>query len=119
MSKRTIARYFGVANSVMVSWLHAITYIRNICAHHSRLWNKILGIRPIVPRRTTYPFVSIPNSSNNKVYYVLCMITYLLDIINPSNTFREKLRDLFVEYPNIDVAAMGFPCDWQNEPLWR
>ena len=118
MSKRTIARYFGVADSVMVSWLHAITYIRNICAHHSRLWNKILGIRPIVPRRTTYPFVSIPNSSNNKVYYVLCMITYLLDIINPNNTFREKLRDLFVEYPNIDVAAMGFPRNWQNEPFW-
>ena len=29
VSKRTIARYFGVADSVMVSWLHAITYIRN------------------------------------------------------------------------------------------
>ena len=102
----------------MVSWLHAITYIRNICAHHSRLWNKILGIRPIIPRRMVNPFVSIPSTSNNKVYYVLCMITYLLDIINPNNTFRDKLRDLFVEYPNIDVVAMGFPRNWQNEPFW-
>lgn len=46
------------------------------------------------------------------------MITYLLDIINPNNTFRDKLRDLFVEYPNIDVVAMGFPRNWQNEPFW-
>lgn len=117
--KRDIANYFGVADTVMVSWLHAITYIRNICAHHSRLWNKILGIRPTVPRRTHNPFVQIPASTNRKVYFILCMITYLLDIINPSNTLRDRLRDLFIEYPNIDLAAMGFPSNWQNEPLWR
>ena len=117
--KRDIANYFGVADTVMVSWLHAITYIRNICAHHSRLWNKILGIRPTVPRRTHNPFVQIPASTNRKVYFILCVITYLLDIINPNNTFRDKLQDLFIEYPNIDVSAMGFPQNWQNEPLWR
>lgn len=117
--KRDIARYFGVADRVMVSWLHTITYIRNICAHHSRLWNKILGIRPLVPRRTTYPFVHNSATFNNKVYYILCMIAYWLDIINPNNAFRDKLRDLFIEFSNIDVAAMGFPRNWQNEPLWR
>lgn len=117
--KRDIARYFGVADRVMVSWLHAITYIRNICAHHSRLWNKILGIRPLIPRRTSYPFIQNATTSNNKVYYILCMIAYWLDIINQSNTFREELRDLFIEFPNIDVAAMGFQNNWQNEPLWR
>ena len=117
--KRDIANYFGVADTVMVSWFHAITYIRNICAHHSRLWNKILGIRPTVPRRTRNPFVQIPASTNRKVYFILCMITYLLDIINPSNTLRDRLRDLFIEYPNIDLAAMGFPNNWQNEPLWQ
>ena len=44
----------------------------NIYTHHSRLWNKILGIRPIVPRRMVNPFLSISSTSNNKVYYVLC-----------------------------------------------
>lgn len=38
--RRQIAKYFGVADTIMVSWLHTITYVRNICAHHSRLWNK-------------------------------------------------------------------------------
>lgn len=117
--KRDIANCFGIADTVMVSWLHAITYIRNICAHHSRLWNKILGIRPMVPRRVSNPFVQIPVSTNRKVYFILSIITYLLGIINPYNTFRDKLRDLFIEYPNIDVSAMGFPHNWQNEPLWR
>lgn len=118
MCKRAIARYFGIADSVMVSWLHAVTYIRNICAHHSRLWNKILGIRPTVPRKTAYPFVTISNASNNKVYFVLSIIAYLLDIVNPNNTFRDDICDLFAEYPNIDIAAMGFPRNWRDEPLW-
>lgn len=117
--KRDIARYFGVADRVMVSWLHAITYIRNICAHHCRLWNKILGIRPLVPRRTVNPFVNNSTTSNNKVYYILCMIAYWLDIINPNSTFRDKIRELFIEFPNIDVAAMGFPRNWQNEHLGK
>ena len=117
--KRDIAHYFCVADRVMVSWLHAITYIRNICAHHSRLWNKILGIRPLVPRRTANSFVNNSATSNNKVYYILCMIAYWLDIINPNNTFRDKIRNLFIDFPNIDVVAMGFPHNWKNEPLWR
>ena len=23
------------------------------------------------------------------------------------------------EHPNVDIAAMGFPKDWKNEPLWK
>nr|WP_245153128.1 Abi family protein [Xanthomonas oryzae] len=34
---------------MLKSWLHALTSIRNICAHHSRLWNRELGIRPELP----------------------------------------------------------------------
>ena len=47
------------------------------------------------------------------------MIAYWLDIINPNNTFRDKIRNLFIDFPNIDVVAMGFPHNWKNEPLWR
>jgi abortive infection bacteriophage resistance protein len=33
--------------------------------------------------------------------------------------FTQKLKDLLAQYPTIDIRAMGFPDDWQNEPLWR
>jgi hypothetical protein len=32
---------------------------------------------------------------------------------------KSKLLSLLAEYPNIDTMAMGFPKDWQDEPLWR
>lgn len=116
--KRQVAKYFGVADTIMVSWMHTITYVRNICAHHSRLWNKTFGISPMMPRKTVFPFVALPDKGTQHVYFILCMIQYLLNIINPSNTFYHKIKLLLNEYPNIDVNAMGFPKHWQEEPLW-
>ena len=36
--------------------------------------------------------------------------------IKPS--LANKLKDLLVKYPDIDVTAMGFPKNWKNDPFW-
>lgn len=118
MCKREIARYFGVADTVMVSWLHTITYVRNVCAHHSRLWNKTFGISPVMPKRTTNPFISLPARGTKHVYFTLAIIQYWLNIINPTNNFKNKIKNLLTKYPIIDINAMGFSADWESEPLW-
>lgn len=128
-SKRTVANYYGVADTVFESWLHTLVYTRNICAHHSRFWNKIMSISPAKPRtilgttangRIQKPLwltnTSVPN---NKPYYSLSIIKFLLQTINPSNRFGIKLRLLFAAYPNVDPRAMGFPANWEDEPLWK
>jgi hypothetical protein len=46
------------------------------------------------------------------------MIIYLLNIINPGHSFKQKLGVLFSKYPCIDKSTMGFPINWQKEPLW-
>lgn len=46
------------------------------------------------------------------------MILYFLQTVNPRNTFSHKFRRLLVKYPNVDIKAMGFPPDWEREPLW-
>ena len=38
--RKKIAREFNQPQPVFVSWLHALTAIRNVCAHHSRLWKQ-------------------------------------------------------------------------------
>lgn len=47
------------------------------------------------------------------------MIAYLLCTIESGNNFKAELKALFAEYPNIDLLAMGFPSDWEKEPIWR
>lgn len=117
LSKRKIANFYGVSDSVFESWLHSIVYVRNICAHHSRLWNRTLRIMPLFPRRTTYPFIA--NSvANNRLYYVLCIIQYLLRIVNPNTRFSLRVKNLLADYPQVDTTAMGFPTNWQNDNFW-
>ncbi len=127
--KRQIANFFGLSDSVLSSWLHSFVYLRNVCAHHSRLWNREMRIQPVVPRnphnefikQTTYhcPVSGLLSPLNNKTYFILSMIVYLMNTINSKHTIHIKLKDLLVQYPKIDLRAMGFPDNWQSEPFWK
>lgn len=117
LTRRKIANYYGVSDSVFESWLHSIVYVRNICAHHSRLWNKTLRIQPLFPRKVKGTFISVP-ARNDRLYYVLCIIQYMLQKVNPNTTFPARLKALLTEFPDADISAMGFPNDWDNEPFW-
>lgn len=117
--KRDIAHHFGLSDSVFETWVHSIVYLRNVCAHHTRLWNRAMSIRPQLPRNPHNQWLSNASISNNRTYFILCMISYLLQTVNPKNTFKTKVINLLEEYPNVDVRSMGFPQDWKNEQLWK
>jgi len=40
-------------------------------------------------------------------------------IANPNHTFKQKLENLFLKYPNVNRAAMGYSTKWHTEPLWK
>ncbi len=117
--KRQIAKVFGLADTVFSSWIHSIVYLRNVCAHHSRLWNRAMSIQPIIPRRTYYPWLNNQSIDNNNSYFILAMLVYLMNRVKYENDVVERLKALFEKYPNIDPAAMGFPEDWTSEPVWN
>lgn len=117
--KREIAHYFGLSDSVFVTWLHSIVYLRNVCAHHTRLWNRAMSIRPQFPRTPLKKWLHNTTVSNNRAYFILSMVAYLLQTVNPHNRFVEKLKLLFTKYPNVDTKALGFPKNWELEPLWK
>lgn len=117
--KRDVAHYFGLSDSVFETWLHSIVYLRNVCAHHTRLWNRAMSIRPQAPRSPRKPWLNNVNVSNNRTYFILSMINYLLQTVNPKNTFRLRFKNLLNKYPNVDFKALGFPENWEQEPLWK
>lgn len=117
-ARRKVARFYGLSDTVMESWLHSIVYVRNICAHHSRLWNRKLSINAMIPRRTLKPFINIPKETK-KVYYVLSIILYFLETVNSENTFVARFKVLLTKYPSVDVSAMGFPSNWNDNELWK
>jgi abortive infection bacteriophage resistance protein len=116
--KQEIAQFFNLPNLVFESWLHSLVYVRNICAHHARLWNKQMRIRPLHLKFHENTWLKNNQVCSNRIYIVLSMIVYMLNIINPKHSFKQKLDALFEKYPSIDKAAMGFPVDWREEALW-
>lgn len=118
-SKRDVAAAFGVSDTVFASWLHTMVYVRNICAHHARLWNRTLGVRPLMPRRPRNTFIPQPAVGTQRTYFVLAIIRYWLNIIEPANTLPQDLAQLFSAYPSVCPGALGFPQTWQQEALWR
>ncbi len=117
--KKDIAHLFGLSDKVFASWLHSLVYVRNVCAHHARIWNRPMSIQPLFPKNASATWIINRQVGINRVFYALSMIIYLLNIINPRHTFKQKLENLFLKYPNVDRAAMGFPIDWHTEPLWQ
>lgn len=123
---KDIAAYFGIHNEeVFCSWLHSINYVRNICAHHGRLWNSPLAVRPTIYKKPKSGLVWLPseelkNVKNSKLYYFLCMLLYLLQTVNPKTKFKKHFRELLTEkYPGVDPHFMGFPEGWEEHPLWK
>lgn len=117
--KRSIANYFGLDETTFKSWLHSLVYMRNVCAHHSRLWNKTIRIIPNIPTSPRNQWLKGSHLTNDKVYFTLSMIIYLLNVINRNHSFKYRFNRLLVKYPMVDLGAMGFPNDWRNETLWQ
>lgn len=117
-----IASYFALPPDTFCSWLHCINYVRNICAHHARLWNRNLNI---IPERLSFSkrlkWISNPNTAKrSKLYYFLCILNYMLQTANPTSPFKVRLKELLEEYESVvSLDAMGFSADWENEIIWK
>lgn len=119
-SKDTIAVEFGAVNhTYLPSWLQSIAQIRNYCAHHSRLWNKNLPGTPKILSNPPNNWIENVPSDKQKIYIHLCIMKYMLDIIEPNNVFGLNLENLLKKYPTVDQNALGFKENWQNESLWK
>lgn len=119
-TKKLIARQFNLPqHEVMESWMRSIAALRNYCAHHARLWNRYFNATPQLNVRLRGNWISYSSIDSNRLYAVLCCIAYLLESMGRGGSFKQRLKDLLVKYPNVDPCAMGFPRGWNTEPLWR
>lgn len=124
-AKTMIASYFHLPANKFLSWLRAINYVRNLCAHHSRLWNRVLQVQPAVLKKggATKGKVWLEEEHRyniSELSYFLCIINYMLQTVNPNSHFVEKLIVLLSSYQHvISVSDMGFPSNWKDEKMWK
>lgn len=113
-----IAKMGNINKVVFFKWFKALSSIRNACAHHSRLWNKTLGVSFEVPRNN--PAFAPLSQSTKKVFFALSVIKYILACIGEDEIdFKNKIEQLFQKYPHVDKQAMGFVENWEELEIWR
>jgi abortive infection bacteriophage resistance protein len=118
--KQEIANEFHLYPPVLESWLHTLNFARNACAHHARLWNRELPIRPLIPDERHHPEWHNPVAfGNERIFAVLTLLKYLLDFITPAQAWQEQLERLLREFPDIPTQSMGFPENWRECPIWK
>lgn len=111
--RKAIAANFGIDEQILRNWLHALTYLRNLCAHHARVWNRQMVIKPIIAKKHL-SFLK----SNDRFYAIAVVIHELLMKVSPQSSWHKRLAKLMDEHSFIDPAAMGFPSAWRSEPFW-
>lgn len=121
----TISARYGVTNGrVFATWLRSLNYLRNVCAHHSRLWNRNIVDQPKLPPVSEVDWVAPFTSSGHalaRCFLLLQMLRHLLAVINPTSSWPERLRlhlDSFPELSHLglNLAGMGAPPDWRD--MW-
>lgn len=118
--QQTLANSYSLYPPVLETWLHSLNFIRNACAHHARLWNRVLPVRPQIPDARHNPEWHSPTELDNRhIFVILTLLQHLLKNIEPNNFWKSHLEQLLREYPEVPIQLMGFPENWFDSSIWK
>ncbi|MBP9722614.1 MAG: Abi family protein, partial [Gammaproteobacteria bacterium] len=112
--KKEIAKSFKEPATILDSWFESIRYTRNLCAHHSRLWNQWFVIEPKVSKSMGQI------KTKERSFHQQAMILHKLNrALSPKSSWHNKLRELFENYSEfVPFEQMGFIEDWKKDEFW-
>jgi len=117
--KLKICDNFKLPEGVLMSWLRCFNFIRNRCAHHSRIVYTTIKFQPIIPTRQKHTFLADFDFRRDHLYSALCCMQFLLRIINPKSQFKDNLITLLNETAGINPVNLGFSTHWAEEEIWK
>lgn len=109
---------------LLPSWVRNINQVRNVCAHHSRLWNRVMTEDPKRPRVGEIPHLDhlVPTAfPTSRVYTTAAIIQHFMRQLSPGSTWGDRFKTHIATFPagpGIALHHAGFPKDWEKLPLW-
>jgi abortive infection bacteriophage resistance protein len=94
--------------------MDALRYVRNLSAHHARLWNRWFIISP----KLTYLYGK-DFGRENTFYAQVIVMDKLIKAISPGSMWKDRLNKLFLKYHTIPYEKMGFTNNWRDDPFWE
>ena len=111
--QKRIARSFSVDHIILVSWLKALTELRNSCAHHARLWNKVFVNYPKI-RSADKEFPLMPQR-HSRLGSFIPLVRHLLGGVGEKIDWMKELQGLVGGNRMIRPEDMGLST-WNIVP---
>jgi abortive infection bacteriophage resistance protein len=108
--RQILAGFYRLPKKTAIQMLHSLSHLRNVCAHHSRVWNRNFTISVTKYKK----YEDIFENSSNTLYAYLVVMQIFVSKISPSSKWLDKLDSLIGEY-DIDIYRMGFPENWKSK----
>ncbi|HQX53939.1 MAG TPA: Abi family protein [Planctomycetaceae bacterium] len=121
--QHAISSRYGLQAFTFRTILLHLVYVRNMCAHHSRLWDRVWSVKPTLPQGKIWQQPFMPG--NDQLFSTVCLIQHLLNRCPAIGSFatewRDRLHPLLRTPPNTPKALnlMGMPVDWDQHPVWK
>lgn len=109
--RKIISRQLSLPPATLQSWLHSLTYLRNMCAHHSRLFGRKFVMRPNQISNT--PFVQ-----ENRLFNYICVVFRLLKTISPNSDWLDEFHDQLEPLSEDLLQQYGFDINWLEHSFW-
>ena len=119
------AEQYGLGEDVLRSWVRALNFVRNLCAHHARVWNMATTDQPKelkAGQQTELDHIIGDVKAQTRIYGHAVMVQYLLQKINPTSNWGERTKELVASLPDapgVNIKDMGFPENWESLDLWK
>ena len=114
--KLAVANSLGLlkrGDKILERFMHHMTIIRNLCAHGSRLYNRLFEQKPWLSKRERMLLITLPDGTmdNSHLYGFILIMRRLL---KPSefSEMKSEIIALTKIYPFVDMRYYGFREDW-------
>ncbi len=113
-------KYGAVDGRKFAGWLRSFNFIRNVSAHHSRLWNINVLERAALLQDDAY----WQQLNDARPFYYFCLLKKVMDVICPNSSWGDRFESLMNEFPNVVSGAVslqdfGLIADWKDWNLWQ
>ena len=115
--KETVAKEFGLKMSrgtkILGGYMHSMTIIRNLCAHGSRIYNRLFEQKPSLNKIEQGLLIKKPDGQiDNSHFYGFVLVMKRLLSTDIFNEMKSDLITLTKKYPFVRMDYYGFRNDW-------
>ncbi|WFF38865.1 Abi family protein [Moraxella nasibovis] len=107
--RQSIAKKYKTTPDLLSQWLRSLNFIRNIVAHHGRLWNVNMIDRSNIS--ASFPNTSVRQLDNQKPFAYFYLMAHLVEIISPQSDWKVRLIQHLNHFPvprNSAVSLQDF-----------